>query len=113
MLMKKKEAEAFARAAFVRKAVNLKEVREATRGGGESKMRFIIAEEIHVPDERFRYISNHLSEDTPEIAGGKGGTINNVIQAIRIVNEDTGESFLANPEGYSYIRYAALDTPRY
>lgn len=95
------------KALFVRKALNLKEVAETTRGSVDKRESFIVAEIVWVTDKRFRQIATGLMKDIPEI-DGKGGARGGVVQAIQITNQDTGEFFLVNPEGYSYARYTAL-----
>jgi len=95
------------RAVFVRKAINLKEVKEETNWVQQNEP-FVVVEELKLENKRFQQIANNLMKDVAEISG-KGGTINGVVQAIRIVNRETGESFLVNPEGYSYPRYVAIE----
>ena len=95
------------RAVFVRKAINLKEVKEETNWVQQNEP-FVVVEELKLENKRFQQIANNLMKDVAEISG-KGGTINGVVQAIRIVNQETGESFLVNPEGYSYPRYVAIE----
>lgn len=97
------------RAVFIRKAINLKEVEEETDRAQQNEYEpFVVVEELKLENKRFQQIANNLMKDVPEISG-KGGTINGVVQAIRIVNQETGKSFLVNPEGYSYPRYVAIE----
>jgi len=95
------------KAVFIRKAINLKEVKEETDWVQQNEP-FVVVEELKLENKRFQQIANNLMKDVAEISG-KGGTINGVVQAIRIVNQETGKSFLVNPEGYSYPRYVAIE----
>ena len=95
------------RAVFIRKAINLKEVKEETDLVQQNEP-FVVVEELKLENKRFQQIANNLMKDAAEISG-KGGRINGVVQAIRIVNRETGKSFLVNPEGYSYPRYVAIE----
>jgi len=98
------------KAQFIRKALNLQEVEAVTKRKGEVAQPFKIVEELQVSDVRYQQITNNLMQDIEELEGQrKGGTKNGVVQAIRIRNQETEESFLADPEGYTYLRYAAVD----
>ena len=96
---------------FVRKARDLDEVRQITKYDkrNDNCAYYTVVEELRVEGVRFNQISrNLLMQVIPEIAG-KGGYLKNVIQAVRIINQDTGESFLVDPQGYSYARYVAIE----
>ncbi len=93
------------KAQFARKALNLQEV--AGQGQFERPQPYEVAEELVISNERYNQISNNLLKDVPEFAG-KGGSKNGVVQAVQVRNEMTGDTFLVNPEGYSYARYVAI-----
>jgi len=92
------------KALFGRKFYNLKELREATEEAKEDGVigsDYTVIREVELSDLEFKKFTSDFLEDQPWIRKSDGGTNEKgELRCIRVVNKDTGEKILTNPEGY-------------
>lgn len=100
------------KALFGRKFYNLKELQEATveaKEDGVIGSDYTVIREVELNSEFKKFTSDFL-EDQPWIKKSDGGTNEKgELRCIRIINKDTGEKILTNPEGYEFPRYTAIE----
>jgi hypothetical protein len=92
------------RALFGRKIPTLDELKELTdQALKEGKVGRIITvdEEVVLSDKDFTSFASDLLADQP--------WINREATCIRVINEDTKETVLIDPQGYQYPRYTSLE----
>ena len=100
-------------ALFERKAPDLTALEAAT---AEAKMEgsigvpYEVIRTVELSDKGFRDFARDLLSDQPWIEADDGGyNREHEIRCIRVLNRETGETVLVNPEGYHYPRYTALE----
>ena len=93
--------------AFIRKPQDLKEVKNTVRKFSGSIESVEITHEVTLNNRYFNDLTNNFFQSIASFSG-KGGVINGMTQAIKIVNHDTQEEIFINPEGYSYARYVGI-----
>ncbi len=101
------------KAIFRRKLSNLEELKEETEraiDNRDSGNIYKITREIKLSKENCnKLISNFFVDQTWIKKDDWGSTPIGEIKCIRVINKDTNEKLLINPEGYSYPRYTALE----
>ena len=100
------------KALFMRKASDLKELKETTEYAllsGKKGEPFIVTREIALSAKEFREFANDLLADQSWILEREGGYKEGKARCIRVINAETEERVLINPEGYSYPRYTAIE----
>jgi len=99
------------KALFGRKFYNVKELREATE---EAKRKGVVGSdytvilEVNLTDEQFKKFTSDFLEDPPWIEKGDHNE-KGEIRCIRVINLETGEKILTNPEGFEYPRYTSIE----
>ncbi len=101
------------KAIFGRKVADINELKELTREAvsrGQIGQSYCVKREVLLDDNEFNAFADDFFNDQPWIQKGDGG-VNEMgeVRCIRVINKDTGERVLSNPEGYSYCRYVALE----
>ena len=101
------------KALFGRKFYSIKELKEATEEAKEDGVigsDYTVVREVELGDIEFQNFTSNFLEDQPWIKKSDGG-INEKgeLRCIRVINKDTGEKILTNPEGYEYPRYTAIE----
>ena len=92
------------KALFGRKIPNLEELKEASaraRRQGKKGERYTVTQEVKLTDAAFNDFAADLLQDQP--------WINPKADCIRVINQETGEKVLIDPQGYQYPRYTALE----
>ena len=92
------------RALFARKIPTLEELRELTAQAireGKVGRTVTVDEEITLTDKEFQNFASDMLADQP--------WINPRANCIRVVNQDTGERVIIDPQGYQYPRYTSLE----
>lgn len=101
------------KALFGRKFYNLKELREATEEAMEDGVigsDYTVIREVELSDSEFKKFTSNFLADQPWIKKSDGGTNEKgELRCIRVINKDTGEKILTNPEGYDYPRYCGIE----
>lgn len=101
------------KAIFRRKLSNFEELKEETERAienGDSGNIYKITREIKLSNENYiKLISNFFVDQTWIKKNEGGSTPIGEFKCIRVINKDTNEKLLINPEGYSYPRYTALE----
>jgi len=101
------------KALFGRKFYNLKELRKATEKAKEDGVigsDYTVIREVELSDLQFKKFTSNFLENQPWIKKSDGGTNeNDELRCIRVINKDTGDKILTNPEGYTYSRYTAIE----
>jgi len=101
------------KALFGQKFFNIKELRElteVTKKEGVVGSDYTIIREVELSDEEFKKFTSDFLEDQPWIEKGDGGyNEKGEFRCIRVINRETGEKILTNPEGYDYSRYTAIE----
>ena len=101
------------KAIFRRKLSNLEELKWETKRAienGEAGNIYKISREIMLSNMNYnKLISNFFVDQTWIKKDDGGSTPIGEIKCIRVINKDTNEKLLINPEGYSYPRYTALE----
>jgi len=101
------------KALFGRKFYDIEELREATE---EAKRKvtvssdYTIIREVKLTDAQFKKFTSDFLEDQTWIEKGDGGhNEKGELRCIRVINLETGEKILTNPEGYEFPRYTAIE----
>lgn len=92
------------RALFGRKIPTLEELKELTERAikeGKIGRTYTVDEEVVLSDKDFKSFAADLLADQP--------WINPRANCIRVINEDTKETVLIDPQGYQYPRYTSLE----
>lgn len=92
------------RALFGRKVATLDELKELTEravGEGMTGRTYRVDEEVVLSDKDFNSFASDLLAYQP--------WINREATCIRVINEDTKETVLIDPQGYQYPRYTSLE----
>ena len=92
------------RALFGRKVATLDELKELTEravGEGMTGRTYTVDEEVVLSDKDFKGFAADLLADQQ--------WINPRANCIRVINEDTKETVLIDPQGYRYPRYTSLE----
>lgn len=101
------------KALFGRKLNNIKELRETTeeaKKDGVIGSDYTVIREVELSDSEFKKFTSDFLEDQPWIKKSDGGTNEKgELRCIRVINKDTGEKILTNPEGYDYPRYCGIE----
>lgn len=101
------------KALFGRKFYNIEDLRYATKRANKSKTNgtsYIATKEVELESKDYKGLTDDLLEDQTWIEDFDGGyTEKGEVKCIRVINKDTGEKLLINPEGYTYPRYTALE----
>lgn len=101
------------KAIFVRKATSLevvKEVTEELKEKGYEGAKYQVTREVELSNEDFRNLTSDLLDDQDLIQKDEGG-INDEgdVLCIRVINKESGERILIDPQGYEYSRYTAIE----
>lgn len=103
---------------FVRKPVCLNDVREGTRWiaahFGPARERYYVAEERHLSRMEWADFTTHLLEDRDWIeafANQDHPAIDGAAPCIRVTGEGSEVTLLVDPQGYTYARYVAIESP--
>jgi len=101
------------KAIFVRKATSLEVVKEATKElkeKGYEGAKYKVTREVELSNEDFRKLTCDLLQDQSFIQKDEGG-INDEgeVLCIRVINKESGERILIDPQGYEYPRYTARE----
>lgn len=101
------------KALFGRKFYNIEELREATAAAkkkGVVGSDYTVIREVVLTDEQFKKFTSDFLADQPWIEKGDGGhNKKGEIRCIRVINLETGEKILTNPEGFEYPRYTSIE----
>jgi len=101
------------KALFCRKFYDIEELREETeeaRRKGTVNSDYTIIQEVKLTDKEFKKFTSNILEDQPWIEKGDGGhNKNGELRCIRVINLETGEKILTNPEGYEFPRYTVIE----
>ena len=101
------------KALFGRKFYNFKELKEATEEAKEDGVigsDYTVIRVVELSDLEFKKFTSNFLEDQPWIKKSDGGTNEKgELQCIRVINKETGEKILTNPEGYEFPRYTAIE----
>jgi hypothetical protein len=92
------------KALFGRKIANLEDLKELTaRALDEGKIgrSYTVTNEVVLNEIEFRKFAEDFFADQPWIEPEAS--------CIRVINQDTGEKVLIDPQGYTYPRYTALE----
>ena len=98
---------------FVRKATSLevvKQVTEELKEKGYEGAKYQVTREVELSDEDFRKLTSDLLEDQDLIQKDEGGMNDEgEVLCIRVINKESGERILIDPQGYEYPRYTAIE----
>ena len=101
------------KAIFVRKATSLevvKEVTEELKEKGYLGVEYQVTRDVELSDEDFRKLTTDLLDDQEFIQKNEGGMNDEgEVLCIRVINKETGERILIDPQGYEYPRYTAIE----
>ena len=101
------------KALFGRKFFNIEELSELTKDAkkdGVVGSDYTVIREVELSDEEFKkFTSDFLAEQTWIKKGDGGYNEKGELHCIRVINRETGEKILTNPEGYDYSRYTAIE----
>lgn len=101
------------KAIFVRKASSLevvKDVIEELKEKGYEGANYQVTREVELCNEDFRKLANDLLEDQAFIQKDEGGLNDEgEVLCIRVINKESGERILIDPQGYEYPRYTAIE----
>jgi hypothetical protein len=92
------------RALFARKVANLEDLKELTARAlaeGKTGENYRVTSEVELSEAEFRRFTEDFFRDQPWIDPKAG--------CIRVVNKETRETVLIDPQGYTYPRYTALE----
>ena len=113
MSLQKKEG-IMKRVYFIRKAINLEELKTNTKWAIENKAQketYSIRKTIFLDAGEFMTFTRNLTDDFDFLKENTtlcGPGIDEYINCLAIKNNDTDEMILVNTEGYSYARFTAL-----
>lgn len=103
---------------FVRKPVCLNDVRSGTRWiidhFGPARESYYIAAERHLSQMEWEDFTNSLLEDRDwieEFSNQDHPDIEGASACIRVTGEDSEIALLVDPQGYTYARYVAIESP--
>lgn len=101
------------KALFGRKFYDVEELREATE---EAKRKGVVGSdytvilEVELTEVEFKKLTSDFLADQPWIEKDDGGhNEKGKIRCIRVINLETGEKILTNPEGYEFPPYTAIE----
>ena len=98
---------------FGRKVKDLQELKEFTETAirqGQEGQPYTVTRTVILRDDDFKSFAEDFLKDQPWIRPEDGGiSEDREIRCIKVVNKDTGEKVLINPEGYNYPRYTGLE----
>lgn len=101
------------KALFGRKVYDIEQLREATEAAkrkGIVGSDYTVIREVELTDEQFKKFTSDFLEDQPWIEKGDGGhNEKGELRCIRVINLETGEKILTNPEGFEYPRYTSIE----
>lgn len=101
------------KALFGRKFYDIEELREATEAAkrkGVLGLDYTVIREVKLTDVEFKKFASDFLADQPWIEKDDGGhNEKGEIRCIRVINLETGEKILTNPEGYEFPRYTAIE----
>lgn len=101
------------KALFGRKFYNIKELYEATEEAkrkGIVGSEYTVIREVKLTNTEFKKFTNNFLEDQPWIEKDDGGhNEKGELRCLRVINLETGERLLTNPEGYEFSRYTAIE----
>ena len=101
------------KALFGRKIYNINELKEATRKAKEENMKgsnYTVIREVELSDLDFNKFASDFLEYQPWIRKSDGGSNEKgELKCLRVINIETKEKILVNPEGYQYPRYTAIE----
>jgi hypothetical protein len=101
------------KALFGRKFYNIEELREATAAAkkkGVVGLDYTVIREVVLTDEQFKKFTRDFLADQSWIEKGDGGhNKKGEIRYNRVINLETGEKILTNPEGFEYPRYTSIE----
>jgi len=85
-------------------------ITQDAKKAGQKGEPYIIVREVVLEDAAFRAFAADFFQDQPWIEPGDGGSSEvGEVRCIRVKNQETGDTVLVDPEGYSYPRYVALE----
>jgi len=98
---------------FVRKASDLEVVREVTeelKSKGHEGTEYRVTREVELSDKQYKKLTGDLLQDQSFIQKDEGGLNDKCeVLCIRVINKESGERILIDPQGYEYPRYTALE----
>lgn len=101
------------KAIFIRKAINLEELKELTKQAKidpKNTTEYEVVKEIKLNPEEFKDFTDNLLKDQPWISETDGGlNQKGGVKCTRVINELTGLTILSNNEGHTYSRYTAIE----
>ena len=97
-------------AVFMRKAYNLKELKEWTKKYNKESTQFIISKYIELKDKEFKEFCKDFLADRDFIIENSinMGFDNDTYYCILVYNKHSNDGILVENEGYGYARYTAL-----
>jgi hypothetical protein len=100
------------KALFGRKISDLEELKLLTEEAlekGKTGSAYVVDKEVYLNNEDFEKFADNFLRDQDWIPEGSGGPSEEGYLCIRVLNTETQEAVLVNPEGYGYPRYVALE----
>jgi len=101
------------KAYFCRKRGDIEELRDATFSAKVNKYEpspYEVIREVYLDHRAFRNFADDFFDIQPWIQDRDGGmNKQGEVRCIRVINTETGEKVLVNPEGYDYPRYTAIE----
>lgn len=101
------------KALFGRKFYDIEELREATEAAkrkGVVGSDYTVIREVKLTDLEFEKFASDFLADQPWIEKDDGGhNEKGEIRCIRVINLETEEKILTNPEGFKYTRYTSIE----
>ncbi len=100
------------KAIFVRKASDLEVVREVTeelKSKGHQGIGYRVTREVELSDKEYEKLANDLLQDQAFINEDEGLNDVGEVLCIRLINKESGERILIDPQGYEYSRYTAIE----
>ena len=88
----------------------VKEVTEELKEKGYLGVEYQVTRDVELSDEDFRKLTTDLLDDQEFIQKNEGGMNDEgEVLCIRVINKETGERILIDPQGYEYPRYTAIE----
>jgi len=88
----------------------VREVTEELKSKGHEGTAYRVIREVELSNKEYKKLTNDLLQDQAFINKDEGG-INDAgeVLCIRVINKESGERILIDPQGYEYPRYTALE----